>query len=77
LQGTRDQIPSDADRLLRADIVAKRSWVSEEATLIQDQPAISKIFALRFGCCAQAALADFCNNIGQERALREGKSTSR
>jgi hypothetical protein len=43
-----------------ADIVAKRFWVSEEATLIQDQPAIrkvdSKICSLRFDCCAQAPL---------------------
>jgi hypothetical protein len=42
-----------------ADVVAKRFWVSEEATLIQDHPAIrkvdSKICSLRFDCCAQAA----------------------
>jgi hypothetical protein len=37
----------------------KRFWVSEEATLIQDQPAIRKVDSkfcwLRFDCCAQAA----------------------
>jgi hypothetical protein len=42
-----------------ADIVAKRFWASDEATLIQDQPAIrkvdSKICSFRFDCCAQAA----------------------
>ena len=42
-----------------ADFVAKRFWVSEEATLVQDQPAIrkvdSKIRSFRFDCCAQAA----------------------
>jgi hypothetical protein len=41
-----------------ADIVAKRFWVFDEATLIQDQPAIrkvdSKICSLRFDSCAQA-----------------------
>jgi hypothetical protein len=56
-------------RVLWADIVAKRFWVSEEATLIQDQRAIrkvdSKICSFRFDCRAQAPLADFCNNIGQ------------
>jgi hypothetical protein len=45
--------------LLVANIVAKRFWVSEEATLIQDQPAIRKVdlktCLLRFDCCAQAA----------------------
>ena len=44
--------------LQRAEIVAKRFWVSEEATLIQDQPATrkvdSKICSFRFDCCAQA-----------------------
>jgi hypothetical protein len=51
-----------------ADIVAKRFWVSDEATLIQDQPAIrkvdSKIFSFRFDCCAQAAPRRFLHNIG-------------
>jgi hypothetical protein len=53
---TRRRLPS---LRRRADIVAKRFWVSEEATLIQDQPTIrkvdSKICSLRFDCCARAA----------------------
>jgi hypothetical protein len=71
---------ASAGWLLVADIVAKGFWVSEEATLIQDQPAIrkvdSKICSLRFDCCAQAAprrllqqyRPDFIS-IGLERQL--------
>jgi len=56
---TAELEPIAARHLQRADFVAKRFWVSQEATLIQDQPAIrkidSKICSLRFDCCGQAA----------------------
>jgi hypothetical protein len=48
-----------------ADIVAKRFWVSEEATLLQDAPPMrkvdSKICSLRFDCCAPRPLLLFAN----------------
>ena len=54
-----DDFAHCASRQRRADIVAKGFWVSDEATLIQDQPAIrkvdSKICFSRFDCCAHAA----------------------
>jgi hypothetical protein len=47
------------DRFHPPIFVAKRFWVSEEATLIQDQPAMRKVVSTtcssRFDCCAQAA----------------------
>jgi hypothetical protein len=61
-----------------ADIVAKRFWASEEATLIQDQPVIrkvdSKISSLRFDCCAQAATRRL---LQQYRPPAEAKETNR
>jgi hypothetical protein len=66
------QSPGRGQCLLPADIVAKRFFASERATLIQDQTpmrnADSKIHSSRFDSCASFAakllLADFCNNIG-------------
>jgi hypothetical protein len=60
-----------------ADIVAKRFWVSAEATLIQNESAIrkvdSKICSLRFDCCAEAAPRRLLQQYRPQAASRAAK----